>query len=119
MLSKLIFSRLEACRFSKGSYTLEFSKDGERLEIGTNYYLCKKIDGLEVYDDAESQVSSIVWDFLECDLTSIDEIINDKYHAILLEFAYIGKLIIWHYGPPEDNLAVCKSLTSGEWGVIG
>ena len=116
-ISRLIGLRLEACRFSKGSYTFEFAgiknEEFHYFFVSTSNcfsaHIAKKVDALE-------NISLDLWKFLECELTGIRELSESP--EVIFEFGDAGKFVVWADSPPTDNLLIVKDRESGEWFTV-
>jgi hypothetical protein len=118
-INKLIGLRLESCRFSKGSYTLEL--DGKvdekhyNIEISTSCYL--SFSNSSDKNDVCSEFSLYIWDMLETDLVSIA--LKEEENEIEFEFENNKKIIIWADESLIDNLMTVENTKTGEWSVVG
>jgi hypothetical protein len=114
---KLIGGSFEACRFSRSSYSFEVVSNGQVYHLGTNYSVSTKLADMLAKKDAGADISKQIWDLLECELAVIEQL--EKHHALRLEFSEGGEIFIWSDDEPNDNLAVVRNTTSGEWFTIG
>ena len=117
-LSQLVGFRLEACRFSRGSYTLEFDgRIGDHhasVSIGTSYHLSS---GLRPLRDLEQRVSEAVWPLLEQIVT--DVCISDSEERSQVAFRFSdGELVVWQEKPADDNLLIVRDRNGPGWGAF-
>jgi hypothetical protein len=116
-ISRLIGLRLEACRFSKGSYTFEFSgmknEEFHYFSVSTSNcfsaHISKKVDALE-------NISLGLWKFLECELTGVREM--SQSCEVIFEFGDAGEFVVWADSSPIDNLLIVKDRETGEWFTV-
>jgi hypothetical protein len=117
-LSQLVGFCLEACRFSRGSYDLEFdgklNERRESLRIGTSYSLST---GTSPRNDLCENVSQEIWPFLEQVVTEV--LVNESAEVaeVIVRFT-TGELVFWQQRPAGDNLLVVNDRSSPEWCVF-
>jgi hypothetical protein len=117
-LSQLVGFRLEACRFSRGSYDLDF--DGklndrhESLRVGTSYSLST---GTSPRNELGENVSREIWPLLEQVVT--DVLVNESADVaeVVLRFDP-GEIVFWQERPAVDNLLVVSDRSGPEWCVF-
>lgn len=117
-LSQLVGFRLEACRFSLGSYDLEFdgnvNDQDESLRVGTSYSLST---GTSPRDDLCENVSQEVWPLLEQVVTEVSVHESEEVAEVVVRFD-TGELVFWAERPAVDNLLVVRDRSGPEWCVF-
>lgn len=110
----LVGLTLDACRFSKGSYTFEFSGkvSGEyrQFEVSTSCYL--SLSFIEKEDVCE-YFSLHLWGFLEQKLINVEE--SSDNFEVEFKFENEERFIIWGEAHSADNLLIVKEVKSGNW----
>jgi hypothetical protein len=113
-IEKLCNFTLESCRFSKASYTFEFSGklDSNFLTflVSTSCYCSKSKN-----NDSRENFSSEIWNMLEQKLVSVSiENIDDAPIAVFT-FETGESFYIWYDEQPEDNLLIITNVDTNEW----
>ena len=112
----IIGLRLESFRFSKGSYSFEFSgkiKDTyKNYQVSTNSYLSFSED---LKDDVEA-LSSKIWDMLETNLIELD--VDEMNRRITFFFENNNFFIIWADEELFEELLAIRDLNTGELGFF-
>ena len=108
---------LESCRFSKSSYTFEFSGrlNGvmRRFLVSTPYYFSTSTASFK--NDSCDNFSREIWSMLEEQLEDI--VIDDRDEGSMAIFKFSGdkSFLIWSDGPLVDNLILVTSPDDGSW----
>lgn len=112
----LIGLRLESCRFSRSSITLNFcGKIGgeyREFDVGTNYGLSDSVRKSTEY----KYLSQLIWDYLETQVVDVQ--VDETEQIATFKFEEGGKLYFFHDMEPLDNLIIVRSKTSDEWFTI-
>ena len=115
-INSLVSFTLEGCRFSKSSYTFEFSGqlDGKfkTFLVSTSYNLSLPNSDRK---DVEKNFSSVVWNMLEQNLASTVVNDDDEIPTILFNFEDGSSFEIWSNEPPIDNMLIVTDTESGDW----
>lgn len=116
-LNNLASFTLEGCRFSKSSYTFEFSG---QLDGKFRTFLVSTPYNLSLPDsdrrDVEKNFSSAVWDMIEQSLESA--IVVDgggEMPTIIFNFDDGSSFEIWTDEPLIDNMLILTDAESGDW----
>ncbi|MFT6734839.1 MAG: hypothetical protein ACI9AT_000528 [Ulvibacter sp.] len=111
----LIGLTLDGCRFSKGSYALDFSgklhNESRKYQISTSYNL----SSTQNEDDVYEQVSTFLWSFLDLRLTEIQE--NENKSEVIFKFENGGTFTIWAEDD-IDNLLIVTDLITDKWFTV-
>ena len=115
-VDNLIGLYLDACRFSKSSYTLEFSgiKNDQyfKYDVSTSYYLCFTGAVLEGVDPKE-KISIYLWDFLEKKVDNI--VVNAETYSAKIVFSDNSFFYFYGKEPLHDNLLIITDKQSNKW----
>jgi len=115
-IQDLVGFTLDSCRFSKSSYTFEFSGrvNGEfrTFLVSTSYNF--SLPG-EKFSDACEKFSLDVWVFLEKKVTSIYVVDNERLSKVVFNFEGSAQFIIWSEAPLIDNLLIITNQETGDW----
>ena len=115
-INSLASFTLEGCRFSKSSYTFEFSGqlDGKfrTFLVSTSYNLSlPNSDKIDV----EKNFSSVVWNMIEQNLESAVVNNDREIPTILFNFENGSSFEIWSDEPLIDNMLIVTDVESGDW----
>ncbi len=114
-IQSLIGLTLDGCRFSKGSYTLDFSgkvdDENRKVQISTSYNLASAHNEVDVYE----QVSAFLWPFLDLRLTKIQE--NEAKSEVIFKFENEEAFSIWAEDD-MDNLLIVTDLITDKWSTV-
>lgn len=117
-IQSLVGFTLEACRFSKSSYTFEFSGQNQGRHATVLLITAFSVafgDGAGV--DVCADFSRYAWPLLERELTRVDT--NAETFEARFEFgADDHAFVVWSDGPPADNLLLMRNSESGEWCTV-
>ena len=111
---------LEACRFSKSSYTFEFSgKHDEKFTTWLVSTSCNVSLSSDEKKDVEREFSTLLWEFLETKLNSFS--IDDSQHYLVIRFTFenFRGFDVWANEPVMDNMLFVKDADAGDWFVVG
>lgn len=115
-IEKLCGFTLDSCRFSKASYTFEFSGKLEgnfiTFLVSTSCYFSKSNSKKE---DARENFSSEIWDMIEKKLISISIDNSGEIPAICFAFETDGCFYIWYDEPLIDNMLIVTNTDTDEW----
>ena len=116
-LHSLIGFVLEGCRFSKSSYTFEFSGllDGRHLTLSASTAYSVSAIGDAKVDLCEG-FSRAAWPLLERRLVRIEA--DAEACEIRFEFGEGQGFAVWSEGDPIDNLLLVRDGGSGDWFTV-
>jgi hypothetical protein len=107
----LIGLELDGCRFSKGSYTLDFSGKIENKSKGFQICTSYNISSVSKRKDVYEQISSFLWPFLDLRLAEIVE--NKDALEVLFVFENGEAFVIWA-DDEIDSLMVVEDVDTGK-----
>lgn len=113
-IQSLVGLTLESCRFSKSSYTFEFSGllDGGHVTLlVSTAFSVSAVGGAKV--DACAEFSKLVWSLLERQVIHVET--DAKTFEARFEFGEDSGFTVWSDGPPIDNLLLVRDSDSGRW----
>lgn len=103
---------LDGCRFSKGSYTLDFSGKIENKSRGFQVCTSYNLSPISKREDVCERVSSFLWPFLELRVAEVTE--NKEASEVVFVFESGERFVIWA-DDEIDNLMIVKDVDTGKW----
>jgi len=114
-IQSLLGLTFDGCRFSKGSYTLDFSgrisDENIKFQISTSYNIASGHNE----DDAYEKISTFLWPFLDLRITEIQE--HEANSEVIFKFENETKFSIWAEDD-MDNLLIVTNLITNKWSTV-
>ena len=113
-IQSLVGFVLESCRFSRSSYTFEFSGrlDGRHVSLLVSTSFSVSAFGEERVD-ACSRLSLFAWPLLEREVMGVQ--VNEQTFEVRFDLGEGRGFMVWSDAPPVDNLLLVSDGSSGDW----